>query len=148
MSPPWCFRSFPYDSEDYKQAWDLRERVLRQPLGLSLRDEDLSGEIDQIHFGLFDQNGTLLACLTAVADLVMNKAKLRQMAVDPEKQGLGLGRHLMLEAEKSLRDRGISFVQLNARLTARDFYARLGYTELGGIFNEVTIPHIRMEKSL
>ncbi len=52
------------------------------------------------------------------------------LAVDPDRQGQGLGTALVAAAENWLRDRGIRKVQLMVRETNRgvlDFYHRVGY---------------------
>ena len=60
------FRQITYGSQEYERAWALREEGLRAPLGLSLRDENLAPEKNQLHFGLFEPDGTLVACVIAV----------------------------------------------------------------------------------
>ena len=60
------FREIAYSSDDYRRERALRDAVLRRPLGLSLGDEELEAERGQLHFGLFDADGTLLACIVAV----------------------------------------------------------------------------------
>jgi hypothetical protein len=41
-------------SAEYEMELKLRDQVLREPLGMSLFDEDLSGESADIHLGAFD----------------------------------------------------------------------------------------------
>ena len=69
-----------FASEDYRLACELRQAVLRAPLGMNLYDEDLSQEREQLHFGIFDESRCLLACVVAVP-VSGTEAKLRQMAV-------------------------------------------------------------------
>lgn len=139
------FRQFVYGSEEYLRACRLRNAVLRVPLGLSLRDEDLAGEAAQLHFGLFSADGTLMACVSAVP-LSATRAKVRQMAVAPESQGQGLGHRVMIELEAALKTLGYRQLELHARQTAVGFYAKLGYGVVGEEFLEVGIPHLAMEK--
>ena len=140
-------REIPYGTEDYERERRLREEVLRSPLGLSLRDEDVAGEEDQWHFGLFDPGGELLACVLAVP-LVPTEARIRQMAVSPAHQGNGLGRRLLREVEGRLRARGFRRLELSARTSATGFYEKLGYGAVGGEYVSQTIPHVRMVKDL
>ncbi len=54
------------------------------------------------------------------------------LAVDPELQGRGLGREMMAEAERRLRELGCPKLQLQVRKDNADaaaFYGRLGYVE-------------------
>jgi predicted GNAT family N-acyltransferase len=144
---PMNFREIAYGSDEYGQECLLREQVLRAPLKLSLRDEDLGGENEQMHFGLFQPGGGLLACLLAV-QIDATGAKLRQMAVSPDHQRTGLGRKLMEEVERNLHSRGFTRLTLHARATAAGFYQKLGWTTIGGEFEEVGIPHFKMEKTI
>lgn len=139
------FRVIEYGSDDFKQECELRQHVLRVPLGLNLYDEDLAAESSQRHFGLFDDNQRLLGCAIAVF-ISSGEAKIRQMAVSVAHQGMGLGRQIMLGIEANLAQSGYSHLTLHARLNVAGFYEKLGYQRTGREFVEVGIPHIKMEK--
>jgi len=136
-----------FASDDYRLACDLRQEVLRAPLGLNLYTEDLNLERVQIHYGLFDESRQLLACVVAVP-VSGAEAKLRQMAVRPSLQGKGYGRTLLQGAEQVLARRGFEHLLLHARMTAVEFYERLGYVKTGPEFIEVGIPHVLMERKI
>jgi predicted GNAT family N-acyltransferase len=140
------FLEIEHGSAAYRQECELRHRVLRVPLGLSLHDEDLSQERLQTHFGLFD-GGALVACVIA-APLSPTAAKIRQMAVSAEHQGQGCGRRIIAGLEAHLAARGVVQLSMHARLTAVGFYEKLGYARTGPEFTEVGIPHVKMEKRL
>jgi hypothetical protein len=135
----------PIGSPQYEEERRLREEVLRRPLGLSLTEEDLAREEDQLHFGLFEPGGELVACAVAVL-LSPTEARIRQMAVSPDHQRQGLGRRLLEYLENDLRARGFRTLVLNARTSAVGFYERLGYSVHGEEFVDVTVPHVRMSK--
>lgn len=141
------FRQIAYGSEEYRQECALREEVLRRPLGLSLQDEDLTRERDQLHVGLFDDRGALIGCAIAVP-LGDRTAKVRQMAVAGGLRRRGHGREIMMGLEAVLATRGVAKVVLHARASAAGFYEKLGYAAEGEPFTEVTIPHLRMSKRL
>ena len=140
-------REIAIGSDDFRAECELRNAVLRVPLGLSLAAEDLSPERQQLHFGWFGPDGDLLACVIA-APLSATQARLRQMAVPREQQAQGHGRKLVQAVEATLARRGIVQWVLHARLTAVGFYAKLGYARVGPVFLEVGIPHVQMEKSV
>lgn len=75
--------------------------------------------------------------------------RLRGMAVAPAAQGQGIGR-LLLEAVYAHLD-GIGFTGVlwcNARVTAGEFYARMGWERIGEIFELPLIgPHVVMSRS-
>lgn len=140
------FVSIPWQSELYSLAIDLRNRVLRLPLGLSFSDADIESERSQMHFGALHTSG-LVGCVVLVAQ-PDGTAKLRQMAVEPNCQGTGVGKFLIQEVERVVIEQQISSINLHARKTAIGFYENLGYETQGNEFEEVTLPHVRMTKRL
>lgn len=139
-------RPIQYDTPEYHQELELRNQLLRLPLGLDVYTEDLPAERDQLHYGLFDGQ-SLVACAIAILK-DDQRAKIRQMAVDTTFQSQGLGRKLLTAVEDDLRGRGFESLELAARVEAVGFYERLGYRTVGEQFVEVGIPHRHMEKSL
>ncbi|MBS1643912.1 MAG: GNAT family N-acetyltransferase [Bacteroidetes bacterium] len=129
-----------------EQVLMLRDRLLRQPLGLSLFDEDLSAEREQTTFVAIC-GASVVACVLVVA-LGEATLKVRQMAVDTAFQGRGIGRALMKEAERYGQNGGVVQMVLHARHTAIPFYEACGYEGSGAIFEEVGIPHLLMCKRL
>ena len=59
-------REVQYGSDDYREILSMRDRLLRAPLGLTWSEADLHGEAEQLHFALFDESGTLIACVAFV----------------------------------------------------------------------------------
>ena len=88
----------------------------------------------------------MACCILTKAD---NKSlRLRQMAVQNNQQGKGIGASMLNFAEIIARDKGYKKLIMHARETAVRFYEKLGYKLLGDRFTEVTIPHFIMEKKL
>lgn len=141
------FREFPFGSDEYHKEKELRDAVLRQPIGLRLSEADCQGEPLQRHFGLFDSHQTLLACALAVP-LDSSQVKIRQMAVRREFQGQGLGRRLFQSLEPLLAGEGFTVLTLHARMSALGFYEALGFAKVGGEFLEVGLPHLKMRKEI
>jgi ribosomal protein S18 acetylase RimI-like enzyme len=133
-----------HNSAEYLLAVELRRCVLRAPLGLDFSEEDLAAEADQLHLVAFGE-GKTLGCLILVP--IELGFKMRQVAVDPEFQRRGIGEQLVRESERIAKEMGAAKMELNARLTAVDFYKRLGYTVVGEEFIEVGIPHLKMLKA-
>ena len=141
------FREIAFGSEEYRAARELRNEVLRKPLGMTLSDEDIEQERGFFHAGLFAPDGRLAACIVVIP-LSKAAAKVRQVAVLPEFQRKGLGRKLMVETEARLAAAGFRRLELSSRATAIGFYEKLGYTAVGEAFIAVTIPHRKMRKDL
>lgn len=136
-----------YKSNLYKKEIELRNAVLRAPLGLKFKKEDLEAEVDELRYGLLNHDGVLVACLL-VRILDNSIAKIRQMAVKEELRGKGLGRELMNNVESELKKKNFNKIELHARMYAKVFYDKLGYIETGDIFTEIGIPHIKMVKNI
>lgn len=139
-------RELEFGTEGYRAALDLRYRVLREPLGVEWTDEERAWEPRERHFGLMD-GGEMVACVV-VRPVADKRVKVRQMAVEPDRQRAGLGRGLLKGVEALLGSEGVREVELNAREVAVGFYERAGYARVGGQFTEVGIPHWRMEKTI
>jgi|JI10StandDraft_1071094.scaffolds.fasta_scaffold300324_3 predicted GNAT family N-acyltransferase len=139
-------RPLEFDSPEYDASLRLREDVLRKPLGMKLRLQDQRGEQAQLHFGAFD-DGKLMGVIIFVPEEKPN-AKLRQMAIAPSQQGKGVGAKLLECVHAFAKAQGYSTLTLNARETARAFYAKNGYAPFGAPFTEVGIPHVAMKIDL
>ena len=134
------------DSPEYQQVYALRETVLREPIGLSLANEDLSRDKEDIILAAL-QNSKVIGCLM-LQHKDRHTIKFRQMAVSPDHQKKGIGNILVAAAEKLSREKGYSKVVLHAREVAEGFYTKLGYHITGDPFTEVGIPHFVMEKDI
>lgn len=130
----------------YRDVFELREEILRKPIGLSLHDEDLSNEVND-HILTATSNGEVAGCLI-LTPRGNTTLQLRQMAVAANQQGNNVGRQLVNYAEQFAKDNGYSHIILHARIAAQGFYDKLGYTPRGDVFTEVGIPHIEMQKQL
>ena len=139
-------RTFSTTDQEYQASLELRNKYLRIPLGLDIRNEDLSDEVNQTHFGLFE--GRRLLASVILKDLGNGLVKLRQMVVDEKVRGKGLGRKLIQGMEKLAKRKGVKNIEMSARFTVKGFYEKSGYRAEGGIFEEVGISHIKMKKRI
>jgi ribosomal protein S18 acetylase RimI-like enzyme len=135
-----------HGSADYSQMISLRQILLRKPLGLTLNDNELKAEKNDILIGCFDDDKLEGCCLLTKTGTGI--LRLRQMAVISGLQGKGIGRALLQFAENIARDMGYKKITMHARKTAAGFYEKLGYKITSEEFEEVSIPHYFMEKSL
>jgi predicted GNAT family N-acyltransferase len=71
-----------------------------------------------------------------------------RMAVLPAWRGRGVGAAVLEALIARAAARGIRRAVLNAQTHARGFYARFGFTQIGGEFMEAGIPHVTMERRL
>jgi predicted GNAT family N-acyltransferase len=141
-----ALRMIDHGTKEYQQMVQLRNDILRKPLGLSFDSQELDKEKEDILMGAFEDDRILGCCLMTKMD--PKTLRLRQMAVPNNMQGKGVGRALMIFAENIARDLGFKKLSMHARSTAVGFYEKLGYHTAGDEFVEVTIPHYVMEKEL
>ena len=135
-----------YDSEAYRETVELRDRILRKPLGLVFTPEDLAKEVDDFHLvGYVD--GKLRCCLV-LSPQNDDEIKMRQVAVDEHIQKNGLGTALVLFSEEFAKEKGYKTMVVNVRELAVDFYLKMDYTIIDEPFIEVGIPHRRFIKEL
>lgn len=141
-----ALKQIDHGTPEYKKMVKLRDEILRKPLGLHFTPEELNKEKEDILLGAFDEDEILACCLLTRVD---NKTiKLRQMAVQNNLQGKGIGASMMNFAETVARDKGYKNLMMHARNTAVGFYEKFGYRVKGDEFIEVNVPHHVMEKRL
>jgi predicted GNAT family N-acyltransferase len=135
-----------HGSDEYWKAVELRREVLRKPLGLDYTDAQLQAESDSNHFVcLLDDNVVGSALAVSENDAVI---RIKQVAVSGSRQGTGIGRCIMQFVENWATEKGYKGALLHSRGYAIPFYEKLGYLGFGDEFEEVGIPHLRMQKSL
>jgi predicted GNAT family N-acyltransferase len=139
-------RQIQYGTREYDEELMLRTKILREPLGLTFTAEQLKAEEQEYHLGAF-WGEKLVGCLILKPDSD-KLVQMRQVAVAADLQGKGIGREMVLFAEKFIVNKGYTRIILHAREVVVSFYEKLGYRCEGDIFIEVTIPHRTMIKEI
>lgn len=134
-----------HGSDEYRQAVQLRQRVLRDPLGLKFEPPQLEAEHDRTHIVCFADH----AAIGSVGIVWQgDTARFVQMAVDPVWQGHGIGQLLLINAECIAKARGAMTAELHSREEAIGFYEKCGYRIVSEQYLEVGIPHRTMARRL
>lgn len=115
-----------YASEEYKALLDIRYQVLRQPLGMELREKDTATDHEEYHFAAYE-NGAPIGCVLLKPQSQKGRIQLRQMAVLNDWRGKGIGARLVVFAENFSREKGYYAIEARARRNVQEFYAKLGY---------------------
>ena len=139
-------KQIDHGTKEYKQMVDLRYEILRKPLQLNFDPAELEREKEDILICAFEEEKILGCCLLTKID--KDCIRLRQMAVQNNLQGKGVGASILHYAENIARDLGYKKVMMHARKTAIGFYEKLGYKVSGHEFIEISIPHVTMVKKL
>ena len=135
-----------HSTPQYQDMIQLRNEVLRKPLGLVFSAEELEKEKENLLIGAYEEDIMLGCCM--LVEEGEDTVRLRQMAVLNDLQGKGIGKALMNFAENLARDRGYKKITMHARKNSVGFYEKMGYKLVGTEFEEITIPHFVMEKKL
>lgn len=139
-------KQIDHGTVEYKKMIALRHQILRQPLGLSFSVEELEKEKNDLLIAAFDDDDMLGCCM--LTKINNDTLRLRQMAVQNNLQGKGIGASIMSFVENLARDKGYKSLMMHARVTAIGFYEKFGYIATGDQFMEVGVPHLVMEKML
>lgn len=141
-----ALKQIDYGTPEYQQMLNLRYEILRKPLGLQFDPKELESEKKAILIAAFEEEKMLGCCFLTKID--NETIRLRQMAVQNNLQGKGIGASLMNFAENIARDRGYKTMLMQARKTTVHFFEKQGYKVEGAEFIHLTIPHCVMKKKL
>ncbi len=137
----------PDTSEEWKQYYDLRFKVLREPWGQLKGSEVLTDEDQADHAMVMDSE---TGKVVGVARMQINspmQGQVRCVAVLPQLQGKGVGKLLMNYLEKIAQEKGFQEIVLDARENAVKFYLSIGYENIGESYLLFgMIPHFKMRK--
>lgn len=132
-------------AEELGQALELRHRVFHGEQGVPPEADQDGRDPEALHVVALADGAVRGTCRLLIEG---DAAKLGRMVVAASVRGRGVGRAVLLAAERRAQAGGARRVELHAQLSARDFYARQGYVERGEPFVEEGIDHVTMEKPL
>lgn len=132
-----------YNSNDYWKIVQIREIVLRIPLGLRFSLAEIQAESQELIFGSQENDQWIGSCQYQILN---NEAKMRQVAILNKYKRKGYGKQLVLASMEILKQKDIQKVYCHARATAVPFYENLGFQTVSEAFLEVHIPHFKMQK--
>lgn len=137
----------PQTEQEWESYFDLRYRILREPLNQPRGSERNDGDATGIHFALFeDETIKAIARLDQQDNAVF---QVRFVAVEQAKQGAGYGRKIMEATEQKAKELNGQKIILHARDYAVDFYLKLNYTLIEPSYKLFDVlQHFLMEKNL
>ncbi len=136
----------PETDEEWDMYYDLRYRILREPLDQPRGSERNELDAIGVHFALFENDRICAIARLDQADEITGQ--VRFVAVDDIYRGKGYGRLIMDACENASQERGDLKMMLQARDYAVDFYEHIGYTlkeETHLLFG--VLQHFKMEKN-
>ena len=137
----------PQTVAEWDAYFDLRYRILREPLNQPLGSEKNEGDSTGIHFALYEEG--ILKAIARLDQADIKVAQVRFVAVESKSQGKGFGKIIMLATEQAAKERGDTEMILHARDYAVDFYLRMEYRviEKSYLLFDV-LQHFLMKKKL
>lgn len=139
------FKEIAYRSQDWESAVQLREAVLRAPLGAVFTEEELAEEATHIQIAGFKEKD-LVACTVLVPEGPI--LKMQRVAVDKQLRNQAIGSQMMDFCEAWAAQRKIEWIYCHARDAAVNFYLKNAYQPEGDYFDEDGIPHLKMKKQI
>lgn len=139
------FKVIEYQSKDWELALQLREAVLRAPLGAIFTKDELIEEAAHIQIAGFKEE-KLVACAVLVPE--GPALKMQRVAVDEQLRNQAIGSKMMAFCEAWATERNIEWIYCHARDSAVNFYLNNDYQPEGDYFDEDGIPHLKMKKQL
>ncbi|SFL14966.1 Predicted N-acyltransferase, GNAT family [Halogranum rubrum] len=130
-------------------AFEVRRAVFVDEQGVPESLEWDEYEETATHFVAYDEGRPVGAARFREYELDGNRVcKVERVAVLESARGEDWGRKLMESLESVADEERFDRFYLHAQTSARDFYEKLGYEQVGEEFLEANIPHVKMAKSL
>ncbi|AEA44337.1 GNAT family N-acetyltransferase [Fluviicola taffensis] len=137
----------PKTEQEWESYYDLRYRILREPLRKERGSERNDGDENGIHFALYENDQLIAVARLDAVDQTTCQARF--VAVESNLQGKGYGKEIMTELENKAERLGYNKLILHARDYALPFYEKLGYTLVGPSYKLFDIlQHFEMYKEL
>jgi predicted GNAT family N-acyltransferase len=137
----------PSTENEWNAYYDLRYRILREPLNQPLGSERNEGDLTGTHIALYENE-----VLKAIARLDQHDDttfQVRFVAVEATSQGSGYGRKIMEATELKAKELQGDKMILHARDYAVDFYLKQNYTLIEPSYKLFDVlQHYLMEKML
>jgi N-acetylglutamate synthase-like GNAT family acetyltransferase len=135
----------PQTPEEWEAYFDLRYRVLREPLGKERGTERNEGDKTATHFACFKNNQIIgVARLDRLDETC---CQVRFVAIETNLQGQGIGKIIMDAVEYKAKTDGFKTMVLHARDYALPFYQKLGYQLVGPSYKLFdSLQHFEMNK--
>lgn len=137
----------PQTPAEWEAYYDLRYRVLREPLEQPRGSERNEGDETGIHFALYEDNRLLAIARLDNADT--GTAQVRFVAVETDQQRKGTGRKIMEAVELKCAEMNVQKIVLHARDYAVSFYQGMDYVLVAPSYKLFDVlQHFLMEKEL
>lgn len=140
------FEIIEFLSPDYYATLQLREDVMRKPLGILLSAEDIKDDCMRTHIGGYYNDK--LVCTCSFKIIHKKIAHIYSICVKQELQNRGVGQQLINFTEKYVKLRGVARLYVEGRKSAKKFYQKCGFSPCGSEYIDMNILHQDMRKNI
>lgn len=137
-------------SEEWQRAgaYSVRIQGMNRQHSISLREEFDEHDCDGTKYiVLLDSGYPIATC--RFYELNSETMTIGRVVVLPEYRGKALGRQVVFEAERWIKELGYNNIEIESRTVAVDFYKKLGYTEIdSSIVRSGVFACIKMRKRI
>ena len=134
------------DNLELNQMFYQRWLVLRAPLNMELGTEKDSYEDSAFHLIAICNNKIVGSA--RLRELSTELGSIAYVAVLPEFQNQGIGTKLIKKLLETAKDKKLKHLRLRSRISAFNFYQKLGFSPEGEVFDYLGIPHILMHLNI
>ncbi|MBE3118691.1 MAG: GNAT family N-acetyltransferase [Candidatus Atribacteria bacterium] len=117
----------PKTLKDFTAYYDLRYRILRQPLDQPKGTEKDDYEPISYHIMAVDEETGEVVGVVKLFEKALGVGQLSHMAVAENRQGQGIGRLLVDAVDSKARELGFKKYGMTARENVIDFYKKCGH---------------------
>jgi len=135
-----------FGSSRYNELLQLRHHVLEDSLGTDFIDGFAEGSC--LHVACIDNAKDKVIGGFLLVPIDNEVIRIMQVTVDENYQGQGIGQNLVKYAENKAKEIGYKKIIMHSKISAVDFYFKLGYKMLGNVFEEKGVSFLKMGKKL
>ncbi|WP_449539537.1 GNAT family N-acetyltransferase [Ferdinandcohnia sp. Marseille-Q9671] len=133
------------NNKELDDAYTVRKIVFVDEQKVPLEEEIDQFENEATHVVLYDEEEPVGAGRFRELD---GYGKVERICVLASHRKKGAGNLIMHKMEEIAKGQGLTKLKLNAQTQAENFYKKLGYETVSGIFMDAGIPHVTMIKQL
>lgn len=123
----------------------IRDAVFIAEQGVQEQREHDDEDQNRIHYvGYLDDNPVTTARVQVQGD----NWHIERVATLSHARGRGLAQQLMQQIMTDARLQSARSMDLNAQVTAKPFYDKLGFTQRGDVFLDAGMNHVNMQREL
>jgi len=135
---------------NYKIYNKLNDDVIKIRTSVFIDEQGFKNEFDEIdktcfHIVLYDNKKPVATCRYFNDGNIFH---IGRVAIIKEYRGKHLGIEIMQTAEKEITSMNAKQIEVSAQVRVKEFYKKLGYNEVGEVYFDEFLEHIRMVKIL